>query len=283
MATKKSKSKITREDIEINIPQADPAQLAKFADTPQGKDSPFFATPDGSGVTIGRSLDCHEYEGIGLPDWTKDRALFAEIDLNFTVRVTCDREGTTYLEIHQAGHRSFYSFPFKGIEYSDLHSVVPAFENNLSSFLISYGVLLPFFALYWKGAEKKDRDEAYDTILEAFKDQFKAILKPKRKREIGKREIGPGVTVTTYESIESGANPKSEAEKKAEKEAFLEQVFRAFSRIETEGGKRTQLDVGNIIFEYAQTDDIQSLMKNRCRTYGLKWSDVKAEYDRKKV
>ncbi len=280
MPTKKTKPKVSSKRYEIDITRTDPADIAKFADTPEGKDSPFFAAPDGQGVTIGRS---REYEGKGLPDWKNDRQLFAELNLNFVVRVTCDREGITYLEIHQAGHQTYFKFPFKGIEYKDLFSIVPDFEQLLSRFLIRFGIYPLFWALYRaKESEKEKREDAYNSIKGNFEIFFKKILKPKPERKSEPREILPGFTIRTIEERD-GRPDKTEAELEQEKSKFISDVFKALKRIESEGGKRTQLDVGLIVFEDRNSEDVQSLMKNKCRLFGLKWNEILSEYDPKKV
>ncbi len=283
MPNNRRKPTVSSKRYEIDITQTDPADIAKFADTPEGKDSPFFAATDGQGVTVGRSLDYGECEGVGLPDWKTDRQLFVELNLNFVVRVTCDQKGVTYLEIHQAGHQSFYSFQFKGIEYKDLFSIAPNFEQRLSRFLIQKGMYPLFWALYReKETDKDKRCEAYDKITANFEIYFKNILKPKREREIESKE-SDGLKITSYERIETGREPKTEAEIEQEKRKFISDVFEALKQIESEGGKRTQLDVGTIIFEDKDSEDIQSLMKNRCRKYDLKWQTILNEYKGQKV
>lgn len=280
---KKKPTIISKEYKIENLERFDPAEIARFADKPEGKDSPFFATPDGLGVTIGRSLEDGEYEGKELPEWKNDRQLFVELNINFVVRVTCDREGTTYLEIHQAGHQSFYSFHFKGIEYRELFSIVPDFEQRLSRFLIRLGIYPLFWALYReKESDKAKRSDAYEAIADYFEIFFKKILKPKPERKSEPREILPGFTIRTIEERD-GRPDKTEAELEQEKSKFISDVFKALKRIESEGGKRTQLDVGLIVFEDRNSEDVQSLMKNKCRLFGLKWNEILSEYDPKKV
>lgn len=218
---KKPKPKIASRTLEFEIGKVSPAELAELAKAGELDGLGVYPMADGSGVTFGRSLGYGEHEGDGLPDWKVDRQLLIEQNLNFVVRVTCDPEGTTYLEIHQEGHQSYFRFPFKGIQVRDLCPIadletklsrdlfsIADFENRLSTFLILYGIYPLFWAFYRsKESEQDERTKAYDKITTNFENFFKGILKPKRKRTIEKREIEPGIEITSYSLIETGREP----------------------------------------------------------------------------
>lgn len=218
---KKPKPKLVSRTLELEAGKAGAAELAELAKADALAEFGIYPMADGSGVTFGRSLGYGEHEGDGLPDWKADRQLLIEQNLNFVVRVTCDAEDTTYLEIHQEGHQSYFRFPFKGIQVHDLLRIadletrlsrdlysVADFENGLSNFLILYGIYPLFWAFYRsKESERDERTKAYDKIKTNFENFFKVILKPKGRREIGTREIEPGIEITSYSRIETGREP----------------------------------------------------------------------------
>lgn len=227
-------------------------------------------------------MDYHEHEGLELPEWKNDRQLFCELNLNFVVRITCDREGTTYFEVAQDGHQSFYSFPFKGIEYKDAILATIDFEQRLSRFLIRFGMYPLFWALYReKETDQNKRSEAYEKISKNFETYFKSILKPKRERAIATSEHD-GLRITNYAQIESGRTPQSANEVEREKKKFIQKIFDALKEIENRGGKKIQLDVGTIIFENIDDADPQSRIKHSLTKYGLKWKDILAEHNLQK-
>ncbi len=283
MAIKKSKSKVTSKVYKWDAMNSNPSNFVEFANTPEGKESPFFPMPDGRGVTFGRNLDADEIDGKGLPELGNEIALFDQFELNFEIRVSLDRERNAYLEIYQPGHPSYHKLRFNGIELDDAVIATARFKSGLARFLINFCISAHFESLYWQRASIEERKDSYDAIILSFENWFKSTLTPKRKREIGQREVVPGLIVTTYESIESGREPDSELQKEQDKNDFISKVFVALAEIETEGGKRTQLDVGTIIFENLDSNDVQSLMKYRCRKHGLKWRDILKEYDEIKV
>lgn len=280
MVIRKSKSKVTREVLKLEIGKTSVEDLAKLSEADGLENA--YPMQDGSGVTFGQPRQPNEHLGEGLPELGDDRGLLDQWNLNLDIRVSYENKGTAFLEVARPGSGTFHRFEFSGIEYTDARRAAGQFNNCFVDFLIYYGISFLFEAHYLARMEKKDREEAYAAILESFENYFKSILKPKRKREIEKREIGPGVTVTTFESIERGPAPKSDSERDDQKQKFLADVFKALAEIDRKGGRRTQLDVGNIIFENARTTDIQSLMKNRCREFELNWWDVLVDYDSEK-
>ncbi len=236
-----------------------------------------FFSSGGNGFSIGRSLDYCEYEGKGLPEWKNGRQLFVELNVNFVVRVTCDRGGTTYLEIHQAGNQSFHSFPFQGIEYRDAVFAAVDFQQRLSHFLINYAMYPLFWALYReKETDSKKKNDAYNAIEANFKTFFKNILKPKREREIGVIEENE-IKITSYESIESGRNLQPEAEKQEERIGFLKDVFKAFSELDKKKiTKPKQKDLRPYIFpRHADKEKKISEMKKKHR---LDYKDLWQKY-----
>jgi hypothetical protein len=280
MPIKKSKQEVKRESLTLDILQIDLADLAELSEAERFG---LYQKPDGRGFTIGFPRNPDEHSGEGLPE-LGDREKIDQWQITFDIRASFDHnEGKTFLEVARKGRGTFYSFDFEGKEFWKAQKASGRFNNSFGDFLIQYGIEQLFTSLYWQDSAKEICQDAYDAIITSFVNYFKLILKPKRKREIEKRQINPGVTITTYESIETGREPKTGAELDQEKSKFISDVFEALKQIESEGGKRTQLDVGTIIFEDSDSKDIQSLMKNRCRLYSLKWPDVLKEYERQKV
>lgn len=283
MPIKKSKPKATSEVIEIDLLRTDPAELAKTAKEEGLDRRGIYPAKDDKGVSFGSPRQPREHCGEGLSELGEERGLFDQWKLNLDIRVSYDREGKTYLEVARPGSGTFHQFEFSGIEFDDVIQATGKFNNEFETFLIYYGLCPLFSALYRsRHTKKQDRLDALETLNEHFSSFFKSKLNPKRKREIESRELQRGIKITTYED-KYGRPDKSESEKELEKTKFLEEVFAALKQIESEGGKRTQLDVGLIVYEDKDSKDVQSLMKNHCRNCGLKWKDILSEYDRKKV
>ncbi|MCC6825243.1 MAG: hypothetical protein IT172_05810 [Acidobacteria bacterium] len=202
--------------------------------------------------------------------------------MNFQVRITCDRELVTYLEIHEAGHKSFYSFPFKGIDYRDTVLASLDFQERLSRFLINYGIYSLFWALYRsKESDLKTRSEAFDRITEKFRKFFGRILKPKRERLIETKEE-KGETIKTFELIETGRPTKTEAELDQERQEFKSDVFKALGRLKKENRQLTQYNAAMEIFDGVRNPERKELEKaigNRLRKFGLTWKQLLKEFN----
>jgi hypothetical protein len=284
MATNRSRTKKGKTVVEIDIMRTDPATLLKIAEEEGLEISGIYPIPDGSGVTFGHPMQDCEHSGEGLPE-LGERAEIGQWRVEFSMRASCDREGNTYLEVAKTGGGSFHRFEFSGLDFYDAQRAIGKFNNEFELFLIYYG-LSPLFLAHYRRlhSKKQDRLDALKRLNEHFADKFNSILNPKRERLVETRELLEGsVRLKTFEPILGGREPKSIENVEAEKSEFISQVFEALKRIETEGGKQTQLDVGVIIFENRDSEDVQSLMKNRCRRYGFKWKDILSDYKRQKV
>lgn len=267
MATKKSKSKVIREEINIDITKGGLTGFAELAEE------------------NGLFRDPNEHSGEGLPD-LEAREKIDQWQVTFDIRASYDHtERKTFLEVAQPGLGTYHSFPFEGIGFGKPQDAINKFNNGFVSFLINYGISALFESLYWERGSKAFREESYDAIIESFENYFKSILKPKRKREIGTREINPGLRITTYESIESGREPKTEAEREKEKKKFISDVFAAFKALDQKkGSKRTQYTVAMKIFDGERKKarkELEKAIGNRLRKFGLNWRQLQADYEQK--
>ncbi len=120
--------------------------------------------------------------------------------------------------------------------------------------------------------------------MDNLETRFKGLLKWKREKVIEVREEN-GIKITKSAPIQSGANPQTKAEIEKEKQEFRKTVFDALDEIGS--GKKTQLEVGLIVFEKesdAKEDiDIASRMKHALRKYNLNFKKLLAEYKQKKA
>ena len=248
-----------------------------YAQGTEGKEFGLSPAADGSGATVGIPLGYGQYEGKALTELPADRGVFQEINLAFTVRISYDNQGTTYLELIFSGHQTYWSFPFKGVEFRDALFATAEFESRLARFLAQYGIYSLFWALY-RQTDEAQRKESYEKIRSNLEHFFRNILVPKREKEIGVEEA-PGVRVTSYARVETGRNPKSTTELDREKKQFQNDVYKALTIVEAEGGKRTQLDVGLVVFATVESGDVQSRMKHALKRYGLKWKELLKEFD----
>jgi hypothetical protein len=271
------KPKVSKRTIEFELGSVDPSRLAaKVAQS--GGENGIFPMADGSGVTFGRRPDPGEINGEGLPDLKTDRGLFIERNINFVVRVTCDREGVTYLEIAQEGHQSFYRFPFTGIEYPDAVQATVEFDQWLSRFLILYG-MFPLFRGFYRSREsnKKKRSEAFDKITANFQTFFKNILKPKRERAIDATEHD-GINITSYERIESGREPQTKEQKEKEKAAFITRAIRAFGEAKKDEIKLTQDVIASRMYPKLEVDAAKAKFIRLLIKHNIKWGTIKKSY-----
>lgn len=278
----RKRSKTTTETLTFNPFEIDPSEFADLAKTERLSEFGIYPMPGGRGVNFGRRMQPDEQKGEGLPELAGDRGEIMQWNLNLDIRVSCDTDGNTYFEIAWPGRGTFHQFKLEGIDFGNVRRAAINFNNSFETFLNYWGINLLFEGLYWEHGEKKDREDAYDKIIKNFKNYFKSILKSKRKREIETREVRPGVKITVHESIDTGREPETEAEKEQQKQKFISDVFAALDTIDREGGKRTMLDVGAIIFEASGSEDVQSLMKNNCRKFSLKWNDLLNDFKSKK-
>lgn len=207
MAKRRQKAKRKSETLELNILEVSPAELAKIAES-EGLDRiGIYPTADRRGITFGEPRKRDQIDGEGLPEIGDSRGLFDQWKLNLDIRATYDREGNTYLEVARPGSGIHHQFKFNGMDYNEALRASGEFNNHFEDFLIYYAILFLFEASYWERAGRKAREESYGCIIRTYENYFKSILKPKRKREIEKRKIGPGLTLTTFESIEGGRPP----------------------------------------------------------------------------
>lgn len=278
LTPKKKKPIVSSRKVEFELGDRVPIDLAN---SPEGKDFGLFPVLGGNRATIGRSLDYGEYEGTSLPEWRETRQLLSESRIEFDVRVTCDQEGITYLEIHQKNHQTFYSFPFKGIECRDAILAAAHFANGLSRYLVHFGIYPLFLGFYRrKESNREDRKTACDNIIKKFKTYFRDLLKLNREREIEIIEKD-GLRISTYEKIASGREPKSDAELEQQKAKFIRDVFEAFRELDRQSLKRTQYGVGMAIFDGERNParkEIEKAIGNRLRNFGLSWKELLADY-----
>lgn len=265
----KTKKKISYEKLTIDLMRFRPSELDNLPEA------------DRQSVQFGAALQPFEYIGQGLPA-LGNKYEIGKWNLNLDIRISYHENGITYLDVARPGGRTFHQFEFEGIELNDAILAHNRFNDNFEIFIIYYGIFFLFHAYYLQRGKKKDRDEAYDATIKSFENYFKGILKPKRRREVDKREIVPGRTLTRYETIETGREPTTEAQLERKKQHFLTRVFAALDEIESYGGKRTQIEVAAIIFPDRDEADIRSLIKDRCRRFGLKWKEILKEFDRQK-
>lgn len=283
MAKRRQKAKQGSETLELNILEVSPAELAKIVGAEGLERFGLYPLPSGRGVSFGSPMMPNEFRGEGLPELGADREVLGEWNLNLKIRSSFDSEGNTYLDVARPGSGIHHQFKWNGMDYNDALRASGEFNNFFENFLIYYAIDRLFEAVYWgRSPSKVIRDDAYKATMRSLESYFKSILKPKRKREVEKRKVRPGVTIRTLDNIETGREPKTATAIEQEKQQFIAEVFEALKRIETEGGKRTQLDVGNILFGDSDSEDIQSLMKDRCKKYSIKWNELIAEYNLQK-
>jgi hypothetical protein len=190
------KRKLTIDFFEGNITK----DMIDLASTPDGESFGIYPAPDGNGVTFGRPLDQFEKFGEGLPDPEGSR--LDQWHLELDLRISFDSStNVTYLEVARKESGTFHRFDLRGIDLVQAQKAAGKFNNLHEQFLINYGCFFLFQNLCWEQSDNpKAKQDAFQNSLKSFEYYFKAILKPRRFKEIEKETTG-GVTITTLESV----------------------------------------------------------------------------------
>lgn len=226
-----------------------------------------------------------EYLGEGLPEVEKDNVLNIEVNISFDIRITSKGNGDIEFIIAQNGTGRHFKFKYKGLDPRQAQIAIIEFQSRLNSSTILKDINHLFWASYRMNDDIKPRKEAFHKILSNLDIRFKSILNLNRYKKPESKIVGE-VEIKTFSSKTSGANQQSQEELLTERKIFLQDVFSALKIIETEGGKKTQLDVGLIVFENnldVENIDITSRMKHALRKYDLNFRNILSEYNQKKA
>ena len=280
MAIKNHRKRATTKTLSFDVMKTNPAELSKIAETEGLRDFGIYPADDGNGVTFGRPLD-KPYEHLGtLPD-VGDRQLLVDEKLSFDVRVLFDsKTGITYLEVAN-GVGSHYSFPFRDVDFSHVRLAAIDLREYVSRFLVLWGIDPLFTAFYWSKGSKTERDQAYDAVVTSITNYYKAVLKPKAKIEIGKKTGPGGIVITEYKEAE-GRPKKTEKEINDQREAFQAKMFRAFRKLRRNRKPFFQYRVAMEIFDGERSkprNELEKAIGNRLRKFGLKWKDLKSDFE----
>lgn len=281
-----------KKEIEFEIGSGDNIDtLMKIADSPEGEELGIFSfqNSNAKGVTIGRKLNHFEREGKGLP--TPDSRLpQREFHFEFDVRFTLDESEDIELLIATKDAGTHFKYVLKGLSVGQANAAVIDFERQISN-AIKDAIYFHGWACYRKQDENTEhRNESCKKVMSNLETHFKGLLKWKRDKVIEQREEN-GIKITTYDPFPKGADPQTKEEIEIEKQEFVKAVFDALGEIGS--GKKTQLDVGLIVFE-KESDakqkaskgekdiDSASRMKHALRKYNLKYKELIKEYEQKK-
>lgn len=282
-----------KKEIEFEIGDEDNIDtLIKIADSPEGEELGIFSFQHSNGkvVTFDRGLNSFERKGEGLPE-ADNRLPQREFHFEFDVRFTLDESEDIELLIAAKDAGTHFKYMLKGLSAKQANAAVIDFEQQISN-VIKDAIYFHASACYRKQDENTaNRNESYKNIMSYLETCFKRLLKWKRDKVIEVREEN-GIKITTSIPIQSGANPQTKAEIEKEKQKFIKAVFDALELIGN--GKKTQLDVGSIVFE-KESDakekesngekdiDIPSRMKHALRKYNLNFKELLKEYKQKKA
>ncbi|MEO8648538.1 MAG: hypothetical protein ABI539_05170 [Acidobacteriota bacterium] len=260
----RTKPKVSKREVSFDPSKVDPAKLEKL----DGK--LFHPIPDGAGVTIGRELSYGECEGNALLDWKKTKALLAEFQIEFDVRVTCDHSGKTYLEIAQRGHSTYFSFPFQGIDARDAIKTTIDFQSRVGRNL-AYGIYELFWAIYRSfEPDRKRRKDAFDKLLANCRERFSNLLKLKRERPVNST-VTDGITITEFERIESGRNPQTAEEVENDKREFHKMLSDAFAEAKQDKVRLTQDSIASRMFPKLSTEAAKAKFHRLLTKHQMNW------------
>ncbi|MBA3632625.1 MAG: hypothetical protein H0W58_07435 [Acidobacteria bacterium] len=274
-----------KKEIEFKLGEGYEAEHIEFSKSNEGKEFGLTYTKfsGGEGFTFGGPPNPFEREGKELP--TPDSNLpHQDFHFEFDVRFTLNESEDIELLIAQKDMPTPFKFMLKGLSPKQAQMALIDFEQRISN-VIKDAIYFHAWACYRKQDENiKNRNESYDKIMKNLVTHFKPLLKWKRDKVIEQREEN-GIKITTYDPFPKGANPQTKAEIEKEKQEFRKAVFAALNEIGS--GKKTQLDVGLIVFEKeldAKEDiDIASRMKHALNKYNLKFKELLEEYKQKKA
>lgn len=275
-----------KKEIEFKIGGEDNIDtLMKIADSPEGEELGIFSVQDSNakGVTGGRPPNPFEREGKGLPE-ADNRFPRREFHFEFDIRFTLNESEDIELLIAAKDAGTHFKYMLKGLSAEQANAAVIDFEQRISN-VLKDAINIHASACYRKQDENiANRNESYKKIMSYLETRFKGLLKWKRYKPIEVREEN-GIKITTSVPIQSGANPQTKAEIEKEKQKFTKAVFDALDEIGS--GKKTQLDLGLIVFDKELSSkediDIPSRMKHALRKYKLNFRELLKEYKQKKA
>lgn len=240
---------------------------------------------DKNGVTFGRPIGHGEYEGEGLPALEDGLPHVHEFKVTYNIRLSHKGDGDVDLAIAGRNTGRHFRFPIFGLGKDQARMAGFNFRERLNNMIVLHAI----YPLFWACYREQDEDaeaqkESYDKIMDNFKVYFERMLRPKRFKVVETREEN-GIRVTKSEPIEGGRKPKPQASIDKEKLRFKKAVFDALDVIKIEGGKRTQTDVGNLVFENEsdakENADIPSRMRHALKRFDLNYKRLLKQYDLK--
>ena len=227
-----------------------------------------------------------EYEGEGLPEKVLKEGEHRFFDFTFDMRFSHDKEGT--IEVSFAGKNSgkHTKKVYEGLSEKQSCHAKAIFERNIRGFISNACYALALACIEKQSEDLTKRKEFLENIDEHTSKSYREILALGHERILEETEEN-GIKIEKSEFIDVGARPKTELEIEKEKQEFVKAVFDALGLIEMEGGKKTQTDIGLIVFEKEletkENIDVSSRMKRALSKYNLIFKILLQEYNEKKM
>ncbi len=277
-----------KKEIEFKIGEGNEDAIIEFAKSAEAKEFGLFYTKfsGGEGFAIGRPPNPFECEGNGLPE-PDNRLPHREFHFEFDVRFTLNESDDIELLIAQKDMPTHFRFMLKGLSPKQAQMALINFEQGISN-AIKDAIYHHASVCYRKQDEnRKRRKETYGNLISVLGHNLKTRLDLWRYKK-PKVENKGGIKLKTFTPslTQGGTNPQTKVEVEKERQEYKKAVFDALELIETEGGKKKQLDVGQIVFEkesdVKEDIDVASRMKHALRKYKLNFKELLKEYEQKK-